>query len=140
MTPKRVGFLVYSGMQALDLVGPMDALLAVSSEDGQGRRRPGYEALTVGFGSKGVRAEGGGLDPRSIGPAEKNRGGLYRGVRSGRQDTPGCSPLQPPLPTRLRHHPRGVRRNTAHGGSASPPEGPTRHHRAGSVIRGLPQR
>jgi hypothetical protein len=25
MSPKRVGFLIYPAMQALDLVGPMDA-------------------------------------------------------------------------------------------------------------------
>jgi transcriptional regulator GlxA family with amidase domain len=59
MTPKRVGFLVYPGMQALDLVGPMDALLAVTIEDSQGRRRPGYEAFTIGFAANAVQAEGG---------------------------------------------------------------------------------
>jgi hypothetical protein len=42
MNPKRVGFLIYPGMQALDLTGPMDAFAAVSLADGRGRRRPGY--------------------------------------------------------------------------------------------------
>ena len=30
MSPKRVGFLIYPAMQALDLVGPMDAFSAVT--------------------------------------------------------------------------------------------------------------
>ena len=38
MNPKRVGFLIYPGMQALDLAGPMDAFAAVSLADGKGRR------------------------------------------------------------------------------------------------------
>jgi transcriptional regulator GlxA family with amidase domain len=59
MTPKRVGFLVYPGMQALDLVGPMDAFSAVTIADGKGRRRAGYEPLIIGFGLKSVAAEGG---------------------------------------------------------------------------------
>jgi transcriptional regulator GlxA family with amidase domain len=46
-------------MQALDLVGPMDAFAAVTLADGNGRRRPGYEVLTIGFGSKAVPAESG---------------------------------------------------------------------------------
>jgi hypothetical protein len=32
-------------MQALDLVGPMDAFSAVTLADGKGRRRPGYEVV-----------------------------------------------------------------------------------------------
>ena len=39
MSPKRVGFLIYPAMQALDLVGPMDAFSAVTLADGKGRRR-----------------------------------------------------------------------------------------------------
>ena len=59
MNPKRVGFLIYPGMQALDLAGPMDAFAAVSLADGKDRRRPGYELLTIGFESKAVPAESG---------------------------------------------------------------------------------
>jgi hypothetical protein len=73
MTPKRVGFLVYPWMQALDLVGPMDALSAVMVADGKGRHRPGYEVL----------GQDSGLDHGSIAPTSENRGGLHRGVRSG---------------------------------------------------------
>jgi transcriptional regulator GlxA family with amidase domain len=59
MTPKRIGFLIYPAMQALDLVGPMDAFAAVTLADGKGRRRPGYEVLTIGFDSTAVQAESG---------------------------------------------------------------------------------
>jgi transcriptional regulator GlxA family with amidase domain len=59
MTPKRIGFLIYPAMQALDLVGPMDAFAAVTLADGKGRRRPGYEVLTIGFDSRAVQAESG---------------------------------------------------------------------------------
>jgi transcriptional regulator GlxA family with amidase domain len=59
MNPRRVGFLIYPAMQALDLVGPMDAFAAVTLADGKGRRRPGYEVLTIGFESKAVPAESG---------------------------------------------------------------------------------
>jgi len=59
MNPKRVGFLIYPGMQALDLAGPMDAFADVSLADGKGRRRPGNELLTIGFESKAVPAESG---------------------------------------------------------------------------------
>jgi transcriptional regulator GlxA family with amidase domain len=57
MIPKRVGFLIYPEMQALDLVGPMDAFAAVTLADGKGRRRPGYELLTIGFDPTPVQAE-----------------------------------------------------------------------------------
>ena len=43
-------------MQALDLPGPMDAFSAVTLADGKGRRRPGYEVLTIGFDAKPVPA------------------------------------------------------------------------------------
>jgi transcriptional regulator GlxA family with amidase domain len=59
MNPRRVGFLIYPAMQALDLVGPMDAFAAVTLTDGKGRRRQGYEVVTIGFGSKTVATESG---------------------------------------------------------------------------------
>jgi transcriptional regulator GlxA family with amidase domain len=37
----------------------MDAFAAVTLADGKSRRRPGYEVLTIGFGSKAVAAESG---------------------------------------------------------------------------------
>jgi transcriptional regulator GlxA family with amidase domain len=59
MNPKRIGLLIYPAMQALDLAGPMDAFSAVTLADDKGRRRPGYEVLTIGFGPKAVAAESG---------------------------------------------------------------------------------
>jgi transcriptional regulator GlxA family with amidase domain len=59
MNARRVGFLVYPAMQALDLVGPMDAFAAVTLTDAEGRRRDGYEVITIGFGSQTVEAESG---------------------------------------------------------------------------------
>jgi transcriptional regulator GlxA family with amidase domain len=59
MNPKRIGFLIYPAMQALDLVGPMDAFSAVTLADGNGRRRPGYEVLTIGFEPDAIAAESG---------------------------------------------------------------------------------
>jgi hypothetical protein len=66
MSPKRVGFLICPAMQALDLVGPMDAFSAVTFADSNGRSKPGYEVLTIGFDAKVVPAESGLLlTPRS---------------------------------------------------------------------------
>lgn len=59
MTPKRVGFLMYPAMQALDLVGPMDAFAAVTIAGRAGRSVPGYEVVTIGLDSKPVAAESG---------------------------------------------------------------------------------
>jgi hypothetical protein len=39
--PKRVGFLIYPAMRALDLVGTMDAFSAVTLADSKARRRSG---------------------------------------------------------------------------------------------------
>ena len=59
MNPKRVGFLVYPGIQALDLAGPMDAFAAAVMEDGDGRVSRCYETITIGLDAKIVAAESG---------------------------------------------------------------------------------
>jgi transcriptional regulator GlxA family with amidase domain len=59
MTPKRVGFLIYPGIQALDVAGPMDAFAAAMVDNGNSRSRPAYELFTVGLSTKAVRAESG---------------------------------------------------------------------------------
>lgn len=59
MKPKRIGFLVYSGMQALDLAGPMDAFAAAVIDAGNGRGQAGYEAVTIGLDARTVAAESG---------------------------------------------------------------------------------
>jgi transcriptional regulator GlxA family with amidase domain len=59
MNPKRVGFLVYPAMQALDLAGPMDAFAVAAIEDGDGRMLRCYELVTIGLDSRIVAAESG---------------------------------------------------------------------------------
>lgn len=59
MTPKRIGFLVYADMQALDLAGPMDAFAAAIIEDGDGCVARCYETVTIGLDAKVAAAESG---------------------------------------------------------------------------------
>lgn len=57
MPRKRIGFLIYPGVQALDVAGPMDAFAAAAIDDGKGQQRPAYEILPLGLSTKPVRAE-----------------------------------------------------------------------------------
>jgi len=59
MNRKRVGFLVYQRMQALDLAGPMDAFSAATMEDAEGCTQRCYDAVTIGVGAGVVAAESG---------------------------------------------------------------------------------
>jgi transcriptional regulator GlxA family with amidase domain len=59
MNPKRVGFLVYPAMQALDLAGPMDAFAAATIEGVDGRPARCYELVTIGLDARVVAAESG---------------------------------------------------------------------------------
>jgi transcriptional regulator GlxA family with amidase domain len=59
MNPKRIGFLVYPAMQALDLAGPMDAFAAATIDDGEGSATRCYELVTLGLDAKTVAAESG---------------------------------------------------------------------------------
>ena len=59
MNPKRIGFLVYPGMQALDLAGPMDAFAAAVMEDGSARAARCYDMVTIGLDANVVAAESG---------------------------------------------------------------------------------
>jgi transcriptional regulator GlxA family with amidase domain len=58
MTTKRVGFLVYPAIQALDIAGPMDAFAAAVIRNGA-RTSPAYQLITIGFDAHAVRAESG---------------------------------------------------------------------------------
>jgi len=58
MAPKRIAFLVYSGMQALDVAGPMDAFQAVQIGD-ESQARPGYELFTISLDEDVVSCESG---------------------------------------------------------------------------------
>jgi transcriptional regulator GlxA family with amidase domain len=57
MAKKRIGFLIYPGIQALDLAGPMDAFAAAKVDVGKGQLQPGYELFTIGLSKNAVRAE-----------------------------------------------------------------------------------
>jgi transcriptional regulator GlxA family with amidase domain len=59
MNPRRIGFLVYPGIQALDLAGPMDAFAAATLDNGDGAATPCYEGVTIGLDAKPVFAESG---------------------------------------------------------------------------------
>src|SRR5947207_14101078 len=50
MKPKLIGFLGYDGIQALDLVGPLEAFMsAFTDEAGGGARKYCYETLVIGL-------------------------------------------------------------------------------------------
>lgn len=57
MAGKRIGFLIYSGVQALDAAGPMDAFAAAMVDDGEGRYRQGYDVFSFGLSTRPVRSE-----------------------------------------------------------------------------------
>jgi transcriptional regulator GlxA family with amidase domain len=59
MNPKRVGFLMYPEMQALDLTGPMDAFDAAVVSAGKGPAARGYELVTIGLEAGPMAAESG---------------------------------------------------------------------------------
>ena len=59
MAPRRIGFLGFDGMTALDLVGPAEAFAsAFLDRPGIGRRRC-YEVLVIGLSGKPFVAESG---------------------------------------------------------------------------------
>src|ERR1051325_10277306 len=56
---KRIGFFIFDGLTALDLVGPFDTF-AVATELASSRENGGaYDLVTVGLKSKAVVAESG---------------------------------------------------------------------------------
>jgi transcriptional regulator GlxA family with amidase domain len=56
--PIRIGFLLFPGVTALDLVGPMDAFTAAVTADGE-RSRPCYETVVIGIDPQELSAESG---------------------------------------------------------------------------------
>lgn len=54
MVPKRIGFIAFENVVALDLVGPLEAFATASGEG-----RGAYETLVLGVGTKSIRAESG---------------------------------------------------------------------------------
>jgi transcriptional regulator GlxA family with amidase domain len=59
MNPKRIGFLGFDGITALDLVGPAEAFAAAVIDGGKAGLRRCYEVMTLGLTSKPFVAESG---------------------------------------------------------------------------------
>jgi transcriptional regulator GlxA family with amidase domain len=59
MNPKRIGFLGFDGITALDLVGPTEAFATAVVDDGKGGTRRCYEVVTIGLANKPFVAESG---------------------------------------------------------------------------------
>src|SRR5262245_45643347 len=59
MDAKCVGFLVFDGMNSLDLAGPMEAFTTAVIMDENGVQQCCYKALTIGLTSKPFAAESG---------------------------------------------------------------------------------
>src|SRR5262245_5136715 len=59
MTPRRIGFIGYDGMTALDLVGPMEAFASALLEDEAGRPASCYETVVLGLTERAFRAASG---------------------------------------------------------------------------------
>jgi transcriptional regulator GlxA family with amidase domain len=61
MNPKRIGFLGYDGLQALDLVGPLEAFMTAGTDEsnGNGTQPDRYEVLVIGLTNEPFTAETG---------------------------------------------------------------------------------
>lgn len=56
IVPKRVGFLIFPGVQALDVAGPMDAFSAAVINGQPDRPQPCYKTFTVGLSTRTITA------------------------------------------------------------------------------------
>ncbi len=59
MKRKRIGFLGYDGVMALDLAGPIDAFTTATIEDSHGQPESCYEVIIIGLSGKPFTAESG---------------------------------------------------------------------------------
>jgi transcriptional regulator GlxA family with amidase domain len=59
MDIRRIGLLGYDGVQALDLIGPIDAFAAAVSQEGNGASEHCYETVILGVTGKPFTAESG---------------------------------------------------------------------------------
>src|SRR5690348_5782000 len=55
---RRVGFIVFPEVTALDFIGPMDAFAAAATDADSGRKAC-YELVTIGINHRRVRSESG---------------------------------------------------------------------------------
>jgi transcriptional regulator GlxA family with amidase domain len=58
-TRKRIGFLVYDGITALDLTGPAEAFACAAMVGARGERRAAYEVVTIGLDRRACASESG---------------------------------------------------------------------------------
>lgn len=58
-TRKRIGFLVYDGITALDLIGPAEAFACATLAGERGAPRPAYEVVTLGLDRRACVSESG---------------------------------------------------------------------------------
>jgi putative intracellular protease/amidase len=59
MNPKRIGFLGFDGITALDLVGPTEAFAAAVIHEGNGGFRRCYDVMAIGLTGRPFVAESG---------------------------------------------------------------------------------
>src|SRR6266446_2470670 len=59
MTPKRIGFIGFDGVVALDLIGPIEAFDSVKIHEGKGQSCRGYDVVIIGLTRRPFVAESG---------------------------------------------------------------------------------
>jgi len=59
MNLKRIGFVGYDGVQALDLVGPLESFKAATTDEQNSKRRVCYETVIIGLTGKSFTSETG---------------------------------------------------------------------------------
>jgi transcriptional regulator GlxA family with amidase domain len=59
MTTKRIGFIGFDGVVAIDLAGPIEAFMCAEIPEGQGGPRHCYEVVTIGLSNRPFVAESG---------------------------------------------------------------------------------
>jgi transcriptional regulator GlxA family with amidase domain len=59
MTPKRIGFIGFDGVVALDLIGPVEAFDSVKIHEGKGQSCRGYDVVIIGLTRRPFVAESG---------------------------------------------------------------------------------
>jgi transcriptional regulator GlxA family with amidase domain len=59
MTPKRIGFIGFDGVVAIDLAGPADAFATAKIREGRDEPRPCYEVLTIGLSKQPFASDSG---------------------------------------------------------------------------------
>src|SRR4029077_4456120 len=61
MAPKRIGFIGFDGVVAIDLVGPAEAFACARVKEGENCSKPCYEVVTISASNQPFVAESGGV-------------------------------------------------------------------------------